>query len=84
MWDQPYLETCCRAALHRLYLGGAAGRPSGVADDPCLVRLMAMGLCLKRPDGRFAITLEGTARHANEILGQSTGIASEHPNATAR
>jgi hypothetical protein len=69
MWIQPYLETCCRAALHRLHLCGAAGRPAGLADDPCLGRLTAMGLCRKRPDGRFVITPEGTARHATEILG---------------
>jgi len=84
MWDQPYLETCCRAALHRLHLSGAAGRPSGVADDPCLVRLTAMGLCLKRPDGRFAITPDGAARHAGEILRQSAGTAMKRPEATAR
>jgi hypothetical protein len=73
VWDQPYLETCCRAALHRLHLCGTAGRPVGLVDDPCLVRLSAMGLCLKGPDGRFAITPDGTRRHADEILNQSAG-----------
>nr|WP_294528208.1 hypothetical protein [uncultured Rhodopila sp.] len=68
MWDQPYLETCCRAALHRLHLCGEAGRPAGLADDPCLIRLTNMGICHRRPDGRFGITPEGTLRHAEEIL----------------
>nr|WP_294505432.1 hypothetical protein [uncultured Rhodopila sp.] len=68
MWDQPYLETCCRSALHRLHLCGAAGRPAGLADDPCLIRLTDIGLCRRRPDGRFGITPEGTRRHAAEIL----------------
>jgi hypothetical protein len=79
MWKQPYLETCCRAALHRLHLCGAAGRPAGLADDPCLGRLTAMGLCRKRPDGRFVITPEGSARHATEILGEILGTAAEAP-----
>ena len=44
VWNQPYLETCCRAALHRLYLSGPAGRPAGQMDEPCQYRLEAMGL----------------------------------------
>jgi hypothetical protein len=69
MWDEPYLETCCRSALHRLTLVGAAGRPPGLADQPCLERLRGMGLARDREaDGRFEITAEGTARHAREIL----------------
>jgi hypothetical protein len=68
MWNQPYLETCCRAALHRLYLCGDAGRPSGLADEPCLVRLSGMGLCDRRADGRYGINLAGSRRHANEVL----------------
>ena len=68
MWSQPYLETCCRAALHRLHLCADMGRPSGLADDPCLRRLSDMGLCHHQADGRFAITAVGQQRHATEVL----------------
>ncbi len=68
MYDQPYLETCCRAALHRLSLAGPAGRPGLQKDNPCLGRLSGMGLVCERADGRFTLTDAGTARHANEIL----------------
>ena len=34
MWDEPYLETCCRSALHRLVLSGAVGRPPDLKDGP--------------------------------------------------
>jgi hypothetical protein len=67
MWDEPYLETCCRSALHRLFLAGPAGRPSGLKDGPCLERLAGMGLASSRADGRFTITDAGTTRHAEEI-----------------
>jgi hypothetical protein len=67
-WNEPYLETCCRAALHRLMLVGAAGRPEGLKDGPCLLRLQGMGLAAQRPDSRFAATAEGVARHATEVL----------------
>lgn len=68
MWNEPYLETCCRAALHRLTLVDAAGRPDGLKDGPCLQRLQGMGLAALRGDGRYAITPEGITRHAGEIL----------------
>ena len=69
MWHEPYLETCCRSALHRLTLVGGPGRPDGLKDGPCLERLQAMGLARRRADdGRFEITAEGEARHAREIL----------------
>ena len=68
MWNEPYLETCCRSALHRLALVGPAGRPAGLKDGPCLERLEGMGLARLRPDGRFDITAQGTARHAREVL----------------
>jgi hypothetical protein len=68
MWNEPYLETCCRSALHRLVLVGDAGRPAGLKDGPCLERLEGMGLARLRTDGRFDITGTGTARHAREIL----------------
>lgn len=69
MWDEPYLETCCRAALHRLTLVAGHGRPEGLADQPCLLRLEGMGLARRRAaDGRFEITESGTDRHAREIL----------------
>jgi hypothetical protein len=68
-WHEPYLETCCRSALHRLTLVGGPGRPDGLKDGPCLERLLSMGLARRRPaDGRFEITAEGEARHAWEVL----------------
>ena len=84
VWDQPYLETCCRAALHRLYLCGAAGRPAGLADHPCLIRLMAMDLCYKRSDGRFALSPDGARRHADEILRPSAHISAGAGDRKAR
>ena len=67
-WNEPYLETCCRAALHRLMLVGAPGRPDGLKDGPCLHRLQGMGFARPRADGRFEATPEGAARHAQEVL----------------
>jgi hypothetical protein len=67
-WNEPYLETCCRAALHRLMLIGEAGRPDGLKDGPCLLRLQRMGLAAQRGDGRFRATEAGVARHASEVL----------------
>lgn len=69
MWRQPYLETCCRSALHRLLLAGSAGRPEGVQDGGCLTRLAGMNLAALGSDGRFRITADGRARHRNEIAG---------------
>lgn len=68
MWNEPYLETCCRSALHRLTLVQGAGRPAGLKDGPCLERLRGMGLARLGADGRYAITEGGVARHAREIL----------------
>jgi hypothetical protein len=73
MWNEPYLESCCRSALHRLSLAGAAGRPAveqggGLKDGPCLDRLAGMELVRARADGRFELTEAGTARHAREVL----------------
>jgi hypothetical protein len=68
MYDDPYLETCCRSALHRLTLCGPAGRPPGLKDGPCLTRLAALGLVREREDGRYEITAAGAKRHAREIL----------------
>jgi hypothetical protein len=68
MWNEPYLETCCRSALHRLTLVGPTGRPDGLKDGPCLERLQGLGLARLRGDGRFEITQDGTARHGAEIL----------------
>jgi hypothetical protein len=70
MWNEPYLETCCRSALHRLALCGELGRPASLKDGPCLGRLAGMGLARERSDGRFEITAAGRARHAEEILKQ--------------
>jgi hypothetical protein len=69
MWDQPYLETCCRSALHRLRLSAEIGRPPDRLDAGCLLRLAAMGLCGKTADGRFVISAEGAKRHAKDVLG---------------
>jgi hypothetical protein len=68
MWNEPYLETCCRSALHRLRLAGGVGRPDGLKDGPCLNRLAGMGFAARREDGRFVATAEGVARHASEVL----------------
>ncbi|HEX3573702.1 MAG TPA: hypothetical protein VHU42_03790 [Rhodopila sp.] len=68
MWNQPYLETCCRSALHRLQLSGRSGRPPDLLDGPCLVRLASMGLCDQRADRRFVINAAGTSRHGTEVL----------------
>ncbi len=73
MWDQPYLESCCRSALHRVMLAGDAGRPATGKDAPCLARLAALGLTEARADGRFAITAPGRARHASEIMPRQRG-----------
>ena len=68
MWNEPYLETCCRSALHRLALVGTTGRPAGLKDGPCLDRLAGMNLARQGPDGRFTLTPAGTTRHAREVL----------------
>ena len=68
VWSEPYLETCCRSALHRLTLCGPAGRPAVMKDAPCLARLTGMGLASKRGDGRYEITSAGSGRHAREVL----------------
>ena len=67
MWNEPYLETCCRSALHRLTLVGPPGRPGGLKDGPCLERLSGMGLARQRTDGRWEATPAGLDRHASEI-----------------
>jgi len=68
VWNEPYLETCCRSALHRLALSGSAGRPAGLKDGACLKRLTGLGLAEPRGDGRFAITASGVQRHSREVL----------------
>lgn len=68
MWNEPYLETCCRSALHRLALAGATGRPAGLKDGNCLARLAGMQLARQRDDGRYEITEVGTLRHTREVL----------------
>ncbi len=68
MWNEPYLETCCRAALHRLVLSADDGRPPDLKDGPCLDRLTGLGLAAERPDGRYTLTEAGAARHASEIM----------------
>jgi len=68
VWSEPYLETCCRSALHRLTLCGTTGRPATEKDRSCLERLGRMGLALAYADGRFRATPAGLARHRAEIL----------------
>jgi hypothetical protein len=68
VWNEPYLETCCRSALHRLALSGPAGRPAGLKDGSCLTRLAEMALARPREDGRYEITEPGLGRHAREVL----------------
>lgn len=70
MWDEPYLETCCRSALHRLFLSSETGRPEGLKDDPCLRRLAGMGLAETTHGRRFIITEPGRSRHRTEIGGR--------------
>ena len=67
MWNEPYLETCCRSALHRLTLVQGHGRPDGLKDGPCLNRLGGMGLAARREDDRWQITTEGRDAHARLI-----------------
>ena len=74
MWNEPYLETCCRSALHRLTLVGPHGRPEGLKDGPCLRRLAGMALARQRGDGRCEITDAGRTRHASEILKATTPV----------
>ena len=70
MWNEPYLETCCRSALHRLKLCGEAGRPDAaeadLKDARCLERLTDLGLAA-HDGGRYRINKAGLARHATEI-----------------
>lgn len=65
VWAAPYLETCCRAALHRLCLAGH--RPQGTKDEGCLQRLIELALA-SRDDLRFVPTEAGRRRHASEIV----------------
>ena len=67
MYDEPYLETCCRSALHRLVLSAEIGRPGGLKDGPCLERLAEMGLATTAGE-RFRPTEAGRRRHAGEVL----------------
>ncbi len=69
MWREPYLETCCRSALHRLILTGKTGRPAGLSDGSCLERLTKLGFAQRRADGQYELTAAGNLRHRIEILG---------------
>lgn len=75
MWNEPYLETCCRSALHRLTLVQGHGRPDGLKDGPCLNRLAEMGLAAKRADGRWQITDAGRAAHLIHVRASPAGGA---------
>jgi hypothetical protein len=67
MWNEPYLETCCRSALHRLWLSGTTGRPVGYKDGPCLERLAGLGLAAPQGDARYALTGDGIYCHRRMI-----------------
>jgi hypothetical protein len=67
MYDEPYLETCCRSALHRVVLAGAAGRPGTQKDATCLRRLAGRGFVAEEA-GRWHATAAGRTRHASEVL----------------
>lgn len=67
-WNEPYLETCCRSALHRLTLSGPIGRPPGLKDGPCLERLAEMNAARLRSDGQYEITDAGRAWHESQVL----------------
>ena len=67
-YHQPYLETCCRSALHRLKRAAEAGRPDGLTDGGCLRRLETLGLAAPRADGRWTMTERGLAQHAQDAL----------------
>ena len=84
MWNEPYLETCCRSALHRLALCGSAGRPATEKDRPCLERLAAMHLARDGEDGRFRATALGLERHRLEILRRAEPAAEPRAGALAR
>jgi hypothetical protein len=73
MWNDPYLETCCRSALHRLRLSETVGRPPDHKDGPCLARLAAMGLAARREDARYVITAAGIAWHDTSIQPRNAG-----------
>ncbi len=68
LWNEPYLESCCRSAMHRLAQAAEIGRPPGLKDGPCLERLAGQDLAVHRADGRFEITGRGHARHTSEIM----------------
>ncbi len=78
MWQEPYLETCCRSALHRLALSGPTGRPPGMKDGPCLIRLTERGFAAQGADGRYRMTDAGQNRHATEVL-KSREITTPRP-----
>lgn len=67
MWNEPYLETCCRSTLHRARLCQGIGRPKGLRDQPCLERLVTMGFVALRSDDRYDITASGLNRHDQEV-----------------
>jgi hypothetical protein len=70
MFDQPYMESCCRSALHRLLQCDGIGRPPGLKDGRCLIRLADMGLAERTDSGRFVVTEAGRNRHGSEIAGR--------------
>lgn len=73
MWDEPYLESCCRSALHRLLLSGKAGRPSGYKDGPCLARLAGLGLAAPKDETRYVMTTAGITWHRQVIRRRRLG-----------
>jgi hypothetical protein len=72
MWNKPYLETCCRSALHRLMLSGKVGRPAEYEDGPCLARLAGLGLAVPRGDTRYEVTAAGICQHRRVLQPRKT------------
>lgn len=83
MWNEPYLETCCRSALHRLVLVQGHGRPDGLKDGPCLNRLGGMGMAIRRDDGRWQITATGRDAHGLFTRATRAGAAAAAGAASA-
>jgi hypothetical protein len=73
MWDEPYLETCCRSALHRLSLSGEVGRAAETKDGQCLMRLTRLGLAALRSDSRYSMTQAGAELHSRLVQRRKKG-----------
>jgi hypothetical protein len=84
MWDEPYLDSCCRSALHRVKLSGKTGRPVGYKDSNCLARLEILGLAAMRGDARFVMTAAGERWHEVGIRPVAAGLSVRSAAASRR